>query len=94
MKLLLYTIIALTSVASLYVIFFTSTVDKLIIRLTSKRASGVVENLETVKTEAVKRKTQISKMKQNLEEEEKAVSEILPSTKRKTRTKKQNKNEN
>lgn len=94
MKLLLFTTIVLTSAAALYVIFFTSTVDKLIIYLTSKRASGVIDNLEAVKTEAVKRKGQLSKMKQSLDEEVKAVDQILPSTKKQNKTKQTRKNEN
>lgn len=84
MKLLLYSSIGLLSTAALYVIFFTSTVDRLVIRLTSKRAAAVIDNLEAVKSEAEKRKKQLSHMKKTLDEEVKVVSQLFPSSKNKT----------
>lgn len=79
MKLLLFTGIGLASLAAVYCIFFTSVVDKIIIKLARNRVSAVASNFTTIKEEAERRQRQLSDMKNALEEDVKTAKKIAAS---------------
>jgi len=79
MKLLLFTGIGLASLAAVYCIFFTSVVDKIMLKIARHRVSAVVANLSTIKEEAERRQRQLSDMKNALEEDVKTAKKIAAS---------------